>query len=97
MGQAKQRGSLDDRVSAARARIDAMRPESIICNECERAITDIVELNTRGMDGIDVAFAAVCPECGSSTYAIKGQPASVEALMLAMTESTGDTLLFGVQ
>lgn len=97
MGQAKQRGSLQQRVSAARAKVDAMRPEAIICNDCKTSITEIVDLDIRGMTGIDAAFAGQCPKCGGSTYAIKGQPASVEALMLALADATGDMPLLGVQ
>ncbi|PKO87245.1 MAG: hypothetical protein CVU18_11350 [Betaproteobacteria bacterium HGW-Betaproteobacteria-12] len=97
MGQAKKRGTLEQRRQAAKARIDALRPEVIICNQCGGEIQDILDLPTSGMPGIDAAFAGHCQACSSSTYAIKGDPKAVEQLMLAITETTGDVPLLGVQ
>lgn len=97
MGQAKQRGSLEQRVLAAKLKIDSLRPRAIICNDCKNEITEIVDLDIRGMKGVDAAFAGRCQECGGSTYAIKGHPESVEALMLALSEATGEVPLLGVQ
>lgn len=97
MGQAKQRGSLGQRISEAKGRIDALRPSVIICNDCKGEITEIETMNIRGMAGIDAAFAGVCPHCKGVTYAIKGNPDSVEALMLALSQSSGEIPLVGVQ
>lgn len=97
MGQAKRRGSLDQRISEAKGRIDAMRPAAIICNDCKSEITEIEDMNIRGMSGIDAAFAGVCKQCKGTTYAIKGEPDSVEALMMALSESTGGPMIVGVQ
>lgn len=97
MGQAKRRGSLEQRVSIAKARIDTLRPKAIICNDCKGEITDVVDLDIRGMTGIDAAFAGLCPECKGSTYAIKGTPAAVEALMVALSNATGGEPLLGIQ
>ncbi|KAB2924867.1 MAG: hypothetical protein F9K30_08585 [Dechloromonas sp.] len=97
MGQAKKRGSHEQRVLAAKARTDALRPASIICNDCKSEITEIVDLNIRGMEGIEAAFAGHCHKCNSDTYAVKGQPDSVEALMMALTEANGNEPLLGIQ
>lgn len=97
MGQAKRRGSVEQRISEAKARIDALRPAAIICNDCKGEITEIEDLNIRGMTGIDAAFAGVCKQCKGVTYAIKGNPDSVEVLMMALAESTGDVPLIGMQ
>ena len=97
MGQAKQRGSLEQRVSAAKDRIEALRPKSIICNDCKAEITDIQDMDTKGMDGIEAAFAGICPKCNSSTYAVRGRRESVEAFMMAMAKATGEVPLFGAQ
>lgn len=97
MGQAKQRGTLEQRRQAATERIDALRPEAIICNQCGGEIRDILDLPTSGMQGIDAAFAGHCGACNSSTYAIKGDSKAVEQLMMAITETTGDVPLLGVQ
>lgn len=97
MGQAKQRGSLEQRISAAKGRIDALRPAEIICNDCKSEITEIEDLDIREMTGIDAAFAGVCKQCKGVTYAIKGNPDSIEALMVALSENTGEVPLIGVQ
>lgn len=97
MGQAKQRGSLQDRIDGAKARIDALRPAFITCNSCQHDIADVVDLNSRGLDGIEAAFAGLCPKCGRSTYAIKGRPEAVAELMVAMEETMGETPLLGSQ
>lgn len=97
MGQAKLRGSLQERVAAAKARIDALRPEVIICNECKGEITEIVDLDAKGVAGIDAAFAGICPACKSSTYAIKGKPEAVAALMDAMSDVMGGDPIVGTQ
>lgn len=97
MGQAKRRGSLDQRISEAKGRIDALRPAAIICNDCKSEITEIEDMNIRGMIGIDAAFAGVCKQCNGTAYAIKGEPDSVEALMMALSESMGEVPKIGVQ
>lgn len=97
MGQAKKRGTLEQRLAAAKARIDALRPTAIICNDCKAEITEIETLPTRGMAGIDAAFAGICPNCNASTFAIKGAPEAVEALMLALTDAQGGEVLVGMQ
>ena len=97
MGQAKQRGSLAQRVSAAKLRIEVTRPKSITCNDCKAEITDVQVMDTKGMSGIDAAFAGICPKCNSSTYAVRGRRESVEAFMLAMAKASGEVPLLGVQ
>jgi len=97
MGQAKQRGTTQERINAAKARIDSLRPKAIICNQCGHEITEIVDLNTHRMDGVDAAFAGLCQQCGRSTYAIKGRPEAVEALKRVMTEAMGEAPLMGSQ
>ena len=97
MGQAKRRGTLEQRVQEAKARIDALRPEVIVCNDCKGEIRDIIDLPAKGLDGIDAVFGGICPECKSTTYAVKGDPQAVERLMVAMAEATGDDPLVGVQ
>lgn len=97
MGQAKQRGTTQERIVAAQARLDALRPVAITCNKCNHEIKDVVDLNARGMAGVEAAFAAVCPKCGRSTYAIKGSSEAAARLMMAMEESMGQPVLIGAQ
>jgi hypothetical protein len=59
MGQAKQRGSQAERVKEAKAKIEALKPATIVCNSCQKDITDIHVMDTRGMTGITAAFAGM--------------------------------------
>jgi Zn finger protein HypA/HybF involved in hydrogenase expression len=97
MGQAKQRGSLEQRILAAKDRMAELRPKSITCNECQAEITDVQDMDTQGMDGIEAAFAGICPKCDSSTYAVRGRREAVEAFMMAMAKATGEVPLLGTQ
>lgn len=86
MGQAKNRGTLEQRAAEAKAKIEALKPASIICNECKGDVTDIHTMDTHGMPGIQAVFAGICG-CGSTTYAMQGDREALADLMLAM-EST---------
>lgn len=94
MGQAKQRGSRDERAAQALLKIEAIKPESIICNNCQAEIADVQVMDTRGMVGIDAAFAGVC-ECGHSTWAMTGDRNAVAKAMLVLDETTGGQSLIG--
>ncbi|MEI7429977.1 MAG: hypothetical protein WCL27_05930 [Betaproteobacteria bacterium] len=97
MGQAKQRGSLEQRIFAAKDRVEAMKPKSLICNDCKAEITEIQVMDTKGADGIDAAYAGICPACNSSTYAVRGRRESVEAFMMGMAKASGEVPLLGTQ
>tara|TARA_R110002167_G_scaffold51814_2_gene149929 strand:- start:9312 stop:9602 length:291 start_codon:yes stop_codon:yes gene_type:complete len=60
MGQAKNRGSYQERVSQAEK---GARPEKINCNDCGTDIIEFEAMNTKGMKGITGAFAGECPDC----------------------------------
>jgi hypothetical protein len=97
VGQAKQRGSLEQRIQQARQKIDESTPDHIICNNCKTEITQVQQLDTKGLRGIDAAFAGQCPACDQSTYAVKGEPNSVAAFMEAMQQATGSEPIIGSQ
>ncbi|BBB64226.1 hypothetical protein UNDKW_5953 (plasmid) [Undibacterium sp. KW1] len=83
MGQAKNRGTLEQRAADAKAKLDSIKPAGIVCNECKADILEIQTMNTRGMPGIAGVFAGVCA-CGSTTYAMQGDKEAIADLMLAM-------------
>jgi hypothetical protein len=89
MGQAKQRGSQAVRIHQAKERIEALKPEFIVCNNCQTQITDTHAMSTRGMDGIEAAFGGVCPSCGQSTYAVKGTGEAMADFAKAMDAAMG--------
>ena len=97
MGQAKNRGNSEQRAEQAKARIEAMKPETIVCNHCKAVLTDIVTLDARNMPGIEAAFAVHCPDCKHDTWAVKGHPDAVTAVALAMEDTHGGKVEVGIQ
>ncbi|HJW24644.1 MAG TPA: hypothetical protein VJ576_07080 [Rhodocyclaceae bacterium] len=94
MGQAKQRGSQEQRIAQARAKIEATRPEKLVCNSCNADVADIHPVSTRGLRGIDAIWMGQC-QCGNTTFAASGDPKSVQAFFDAL--ATDSDLLLGSQ
>lgn len=91
MGQAKNRGTQAERIAQARAKIEATRPEKLVCNSCSADVTDIHPVSTRGLRGIDAIWVGQC-ECGHTTFAASGEPKAVDAFFFALSENTELTL-----
>lgn len=87
MGQAKQRGSRDQRIAEARAKIEATRPEKLVCNGCQGDVTDIHPVSTRGLRGIEAIWMGNC-QCGQTTFAAAGEPTSVQAFFDALASDS---------
>lgn len=83
MGQAKQRGSRDARIALAQAKIEATRPEKLVCNGCGVDVTTIHPVSTRGLQGIEAIWAGQC-SCGQTTFAASGEPQAVKAFFDAL-------------
>lgn len=96
MGQAKNRGSREQRIQAAQERKAALRPTALTCNDCGAAITDFDELDTQGLRGMEAAYAGICPGCGAVTHALKGDPEIVTAFAEFLEQEHGE-LNIGVQ
>lgn len=91
MGQAKRRGTLDDRIAQANARIEATRPEKLVCNGCGADVTTIHPVSTRGLPGIDAIWVGQC-DCGQTTFAASGDPGAVQAFFDALGSDAELTL-----
>jgi hypothetical protein len=91
MGQAKQRGNQADRIAQAKAKIEATRPEKLVCNGCGADVTTIHPVSTRGLRGVDAIWVGQC-ECGQTTFAASGEPKAVDAFFQALSENTELTL-----
>lgn len=91
MGQAKRRGTLDDRIAQANARIEATRPEKLVCNGCGADVTTIHPVSTRGLPGIDAIWVGQC-DCGQTTFAASGDPRAVQAFFDALGSDAELTL-----
>lgn len=94
MGQAKQRGNFEQRVAQAQAKIEATRPAKLVCNSCGADVTAINPVSTRGLRGIESIWMGQC-QCGHTTFAANGDPASVQAFFDALSEDS--ELLLGSQ
>ncbi|HDR9483226.1 TPA: hypothetical protein QDC20_000325 [Burkholderia aenigmatica] len=97
MGQAKQRGTKEQRIAQAQAKIEALRPEKLVCGACETAFNDFNALDTRNMAGIHVAFGGICPSCGETVLAFSGDQGAVAAAMIAWQDATGSDGKLGMQ
>lgn len=86
MGQAKQRGSRDDRIQQVKAKLDAIRPKTLTCSSCQTEITEIRDGNTRGLPGIEGIFLGTCPKCGDITQAVAGDKDAVAEYSKFMDE-----------
>jgi hypothetical protein len=91
MGQAKIRGSQAERIAQAQAKIEATRPEKLVCNGCGADVTTINPVSTRGLRGIDAIWVGQC-ECGQTTFAASGEPKAVDAFFFALSENSELTL-----
>lgn len=91
MGQAKNRGTKDQRIAQAQAKIEATRPEKLVCNGCGADVTTIHPVSTRGLRGIEAIWVGQCA-CGQTTFAASGEPQAVDAFFFALSENTELTL-----
>jgi len=96
MGQAKIRGTPEQRKEAAIERQLSLRPKYIICNNCKLELTDMHPMDIAGISGIDAAFAAHCPSCNHDTFAIKGEREAVAHMHMAIEDSLGANSKIGM-
>jgi hypothetical protein len=96
VGQAKVKGDRATRVAKALAKIEALKPDHIVCNNCQAHLRDLVTLDSRGMEGIEAAFAARCELCDQDTWALKGGANAVADVFTAIESDTGGEGKIGV-
>ena len=53
-------------------------------------ITEITALDTKGVEGINAAFAGVCPECSRTTWALDGDPDTVADAIVFLEQEYGN-------
>ncbi len=91
MGQAKKRGTQAERVAQAMAKIEAKRPEKLVCNSCGADVTQVNPVSTRGLRGLEAIWVGQC-DCGHTTFAASGEPQAVEAFFHAISLDSDLTL-----
>ena len=95
MGQARLRGTPEQRRQAAIERQLSLRPKYVRCNHCQAELTELQPMDISDLKGIEAAFAAHCPHCDHNTFAIKGEPEAV-AQHMAIEDAAGSASLAGV-
>lgn len=96
MGQAKLRGTPEQRKQVAIDRQLSLRPKHIVCNNCKAELTDMQSIDISHIQGIDAAFAAHCPHCEHDTFAIKGEKEAVARMHMAIEDAMGAESQAGV-
>lgn len=97
MGQAKQRGTKEQRIAQAQAKVEALRPEKLVCGACKTAFTEFEAMDTRNMTGIRAAFGGICPSCGETVLAFSGDQEAVADAMIAWQDAMGSEGKLGMQ
>ena len=95
MGQAKNRGTRDARVTQALGRAEVSAPPVLKCNACQAVLTDVTPLDTRDLKGIAQAYGAHCAACEQDTWAVRGEPAAVRAFYAALEKAAGQKVQLG--
>ena len=86
MGEAKKRGTKEQRAQAAHAAIEALRPEFVECGKCHAHVTQLEAMDTCGETGLTAVFAGICPNCSHQVWAFTGDPHAVQNAMLLMQQ-----------
>lgn len=85
MGQAKNRGSVEQRVKEAIARERAKFPETVKCNNCQKDLSEITPLTgDLGIEGLRLAGVANCEDCESTTWVLDGTDEALAKVSFAM-------------
>ncbi len=80
MGQAKLRGTPEQRRHAAIERQLSLRPKYVKCNHCQAELTELQPMGISDIKGIEAAFAAHCPHCGSVWHLSVGSAIHPDAM-----------------
>lgn len=86
MGQAKNRGNFEQRIGQAKQKLASLRPQKITCNKCQADITELSDMDTKGIKGLTAVFAGRCT-CGHDTFALLGEPEVVEEYSKFLAEN----------
>lgn len=86
MGQARQRGTFEQRAEASKSSKRALFPTSVTCNHCKEQISEIEPMDVRGIPGMRLAGGAVCPKCTYTTWILDGTPEALAATRQIMNE-----------
>lgn len=89
MGQAKNRGTREQREQKAIAAKRAELPAEVECNNCHATLIDIHPMDVRGMPGMRKAGGALCGTCGHQTWVLDGTPEGLALFRRFLDEEHG--------
>lgn len=96
MGEAKNRGTPQERMAAAQLRDSAAAAAPRIrCNTCSAELLPVEQVDVTGLRGIELAFKAHCAPCDQETWAVRGASASVRAFYEALEKAAGQKVQLG--
>lgn len=74
---------------------DKFKPpkEFRICGNCGTEATDFVRRDKRGLEGIAIVLAAPCPNCGHTVWAVSGDKAARQAVIVHLASGVGQRML----
>lgn len=96
MGQAKLKGTFEQRRATAIATARSKFPVSVKCNNCDQDITDIHPMDVSGLAGMRLAGSAVCVSCSHVTWILDGTPEALAQMQQFLSEEHGDDVKSGV-
>lgn len=82
MGQAKNKGTLQERKRQAMLRDRSLLPDTMKCNECGHVISEIIPLNPKAIENMNVTGIGfgICPNCDKVTFGIATNVESVSKI-----------------
>lgn len=95
MGDAKRRGTREERVAKAIERIERLRPAAIVCNGCQAELRDVSPVPFVPIAGLDAVYVARCEACDAETLSAEGTPEALRALSEYMRTKTAPGDLVG--
>lgn len=95
MGDAKRRGTREERVAKAIERIERLRPAAIVCNGCKAELRDVTPIEFVPIAGLDAVYVARCETCDADTVSAEGTPEALRELAEFMRGKTAPGDLVG--
>ena len=90
MGEAKHRGTPEQRAAEAQQRVRRQFPDTVTCNNCKANLTEIKSMDVRGMEGMRLAGVAYCRTCEHETWVLDGDSAGLQLFQQFLAEQHGE-------
>ena len=94
MGQAKRRGTREQRVERAH---EAAKGPPVKCNNCGADIPNTYLMDVSEVPGLRMVAAGICDGCHHETWAFDGEPEVVQAFAEFQAQEHGDDVKLALQ